>query len=142
MERLNKRFQVFMKETGFPLKIIEEEVAFKYRGRLSLSPNEMTDFSILLPKSLGTEVVQIVFEKIGVIDQQHSREEWLCFINRMNCELGIHYYFCLREDGIIFARYVFPVQPSNVSIIYDLIRVGSGIIRQFITQMETTFPKQ
>ncbi|HFI0563920.1 TPA: hypothetical protein ACGO35_001642 [Streptococcus suis] len=141
MERLNQRFQAFLKEEGFPLKTIEEETAFKYLGRLVLFEDQVTDFCILLPKSMGTEVVQIVFENIGEIDQRHSREEWLSFINRMNCELGIHYYFCLRGDGTIFARYVFPVHPSTVSIIHDLIRVGSGVIRQFVTRMDETLPR-
>ncbi|MGQ7550934.1 hypothetical protein ACTGU3_09540, partial [Streptococcus suis] len=106
MDRLNECFQTFMREDGFLMKIIEEEEAYKYLGRLSIAPDRLIDFSLLIPKSPDTEVVQIVFDKIGIQDQNHSREEWLEFINQMNLEHGIHYYFCLKEDGSIFARYV------------------------------------
>ncbi|MDW8743684.1 hypothetical protein Q7W37_11795 [Streptococcus suis] len=41
--------------------------------------------------------------------------------------------------SLIFARYVLPIRPSNVSLIYDLIRVGSGVIRRFIDEMEERF---
>ncbi|HEM5162048.1 hypothetical protein F9856_09700 [Streptococcus suis] len=139
MDRLNECFQTFMREDGFLMKIIEEEEAYKYLGRLSIAPDRLIDFSLLIPKSPDTEVVQIVFDKLGIQDQNHSREEWLEFINQMNLEYGIHYYFCLKEDGSIFARYVLPIRPSNVSLIYDLIRVGSGVIRRFIDEMEERF---
>ncbi|HEM6437427.1 TPA: hypothetical protein U2D40_002328, partial [Streptococcus suis] len=56
MDRLNECFQTFMREDGFLMKIIEEEEAYKYLGRLSIAPDRLIDFSLLIPKSPDTEV--------------------------------------------------------------------------------------
>lgn len=130
MDKLNQGFQAVLKERGFLLKIDEQEFKVKYQGRLSLTPERLVDFALLIPKSDGREVVQVVFDKLLVCPDESGRKLTLELLNQLNLTTGLYYYFSLREDGTVFARYMLPVDPDRTEILVEVLQVGSRLVRQ------------
>lgn len=130
MDLLNQSFQNFLEERQFRMKTTPSEAQIKYQGRLALRDNVVIDFAIQVPKSDGREVVQLVFDNILVCPDEERRSFCLDMLNHINLTSGVYFYFVLREDGTIFARYMLPVDPDRTEVLLDLIQMGSKLIQQ------------
>lgn len=130
MDRLNDQFQSILRERQFELKCTNQEKGNYYQGRLALEDGVLVDFELLLPHSDYREVVQIVFNRLAVCRDDQDKSAWLQHLNELNTHNGLHYYFCLREDGVVFARYMLPVDPDRTDILLELLQIGSHLVRQ------------
>lgn len=139
MDRLNQAFQEVLEERQFRMKVVESEQQFSYHGRLALSQDYTVHFALLVPKSDEREVVQIVFDKILTVNAEEFRDEVLDILNYLNLTIGLYYYFALRENGDVFARYMLPVDPSRTEYLLELIQIGGRLMHQAREQLEDLY---
>lgn len=130
MDLLNERFKTVLETRGFELKRTEHASSFHYQGRLALDENMLVDFELLVPKSDQREVVQIVFNRLATCRDHKDKLLWLKHLNEINTHNGLHYYFCLGDDGRVFARYMLPVDPDRTDILLELLQIGSHLMHQ------------
>lgn len=130
MDKLNASFQELIEERGFRLKVENQSKQICYKGCLALEESLLIDFAIRIPCSDGREVVQIVFDNIAQCPSQQVRSRWLEYLNTLNHDYGIHYYFSMKENGSIFARYLLPVDPDRTEVVLELIQIGGHLVRQ------------
>lgn len=130
MDYLNQSFQTLLSERQFRMKTTETDHQFKYQGRVALKNDALVDFAILMPKSEEREVVQLVFDKVLRCPDEERRSLCLDMLNHINLTSGVYFYFVMREDGTVFARYMLPVDPDRTGVLLDLLQVGSKVLEQ------------
>lgn len=129
MDALNAHFQDLLAQRQFPLKTTVTPEGIQYQGRLGLDESKTVDFKIHIPRSETREVVQIVFEHLATCIDVSQRQNWLAYLNDVNTQHGVSYYFCLREDNEVFARYILPVDPDRTEVILELLQIGGHLVR-------------
>lgn len=129
MDRLNDTFQEILEERGFSMKIVPSDKQVSYHGRLALTDEAIVNFALLVPRSDDKEIVQIVFDKL-IACSDDKRDLCLDTLNHLNVSTGLYYYFALRENGDVFARYMIPVEPDRTEVLLELIQTGGRLMRQ------------
>lgn len=131
MEWLNEAFQRLLSERGFCLQKKRRDKQISYHGRLELSRGKEVDFALLIPRSQERANVQIVFDGLARLSGDAERQSCLELINDLNVTEGVYYYFGLKTNGEVFARYILPISSNEVEILLDLIQVGSQLVLRF-----------
>lgn len=135
MDQINYQFQQLLQQKQFHLKQIEEEEAWVYRGKIAMNPKHVVDFAIMIRKSEGRAIGQIVFQNIDYCTNFSEREKWLTFINQWNLSHSVYYYMCMEQDGGIFIRHITEIM-TDIESFYNIIIAGSAVARQAIEQLQ------
>ncbi|MFA9492412.1 hypothetical protein [Streptococcus sp. E17BB] len=130
MDKLNQSFQEVLHQRGFQMKVTSAEQQLTYKSRLALDDGVLVDFAVQVPVSDTREVIQLVFDNLLTCPDQAQRSVFLDMLNHINVTFGIYFYFALREDGTVFARYMLPVDPDRTEVIIELAQTGSHLIKQ------------
>lgn len=136
MDKVNQTFQDLLLQHQFPMKAIEEDNQWVYRGKLSISPTYLVDFAVSLAKSDKRSTCQIVFNNLAYCSAYENRDKWLNCLNSINVNQGLYYYFALDGDGRVFARYIGEVSTHLDELFYILIN-GGKIVRSALQVIES-----
>ena len=131
---INVQFQSLLKERNFPMKIIEEEKQFIYKGRLTISQNFIVDFVASLMKGEDDTPGQIVFQNIVTIAEDETRDQWLYWLNQLNLYHSLYYYFASEANGNVLARYV--TQVNHVEDFFYILSKGGTVVRNVVATLD------
>ncbi|MCU9533790.1 hypothetical protein [Streptococcus sp. CSL10205-OR2] len=138
MDKINERFQNLLKEKSFPMKVIEESDAFIYKGRFSITDVHTIDFAVSLSKGDNRSVAQVVFQNIAYCKNKEEENKWLSFLNQLNREQGIYYYFSMDENQRVFMRYVCEIS-QDLENLFNVLVQGPYLIKTIMPQIESEF---
>lgn len=137
MNLVNRRFQDLLKERNFPMKMVEEEGCYIYKGRLSVDQAQIVDFAVSLSNNDENLVGQIVFNNIAYLPEHGDKSVWLEMINQLNLHHGLYYYFAIDNDNRVFARYVTELS-FEVDEFFHVLTRGGQIVRHAISKLAET----
>lgn len=135
MANINTAFQDLLRKRRIQLQKVEREDGTIYKGRLSVSEDQMVDFAFWLENAAESGAAQIIFNNIAVVENQSSRDELLERINELNRTHGLYYYLVLDVDNRIFARYVTQVTPYDFEVLLDVFKRGTRVIREIMKEL-------
>ncbi|KXU14547.1 hypothetical protein SINDD18_00403 [Streptococcus infantis] len=135
MANINTAFQDLLRKRKIQLQKVEREDGTIYKGRLSVSEDQMVDFAFWLENAAESGAAQIIFNNIAVVENQSSRDELLEKINELNRTHGLYYYLVLDVDNRIFARYVTQVTPYDFEVLLDVFKRGTRVIREIMKEL-------
>lgn len=135
MANINTAFQDLLRKRKIQLQKVEREDGTIYKGRLSVSEDQMVDFAFWLENAAESGAAQIIFNNIAVVENQSSRDELLERINELNRTHGLYYYLVLDVDNRIFARYVTQVTPYDFEVLLDVFKRGTRVIREIMKEL-------
>ena len=135
MANINTAFQDLLRKRRIQLQKVEREDGTIYKGRLSVSEDQMVDFAFWLENATESGAAQIIFNNIAVVESQSSRAELLEKINELNRTHGLYYYLVLDVDNRIFARYVTQVTPYDFEVLLDVFKKGTRVIREIMKEL-------
>ena len=135
MANINTAFQDLLRKRKIQLQKVEREDGTIYKGRLSVSEDQMVDFAFWLENAAESGAAQIIFNNIAVVENQSSRDELLERINELNRTHGLYYYLVLDVDKRIFARYVTQVTPYDFEVLLDVFKRGTRVIREIMKEL-------
>lgn len=135
MANINTAFQDLLRKRRIQLQKVEREDGTIYKGRLSVSEDQMVDFAFWLENATESGAAQIIFNNIAVVESQSSRAELLEKINELNRTHGLYYYLVLDVDNRIFARYVTQVTPYDFEVLLDVFKRGTRVIREIMKEL-------
>lgn len=135
MANINTAFQDLLRKRKIQLQKVEREDGTIYKGRLSVSEDQMVDFAFWLENAAESGAAQIIFNNIAVVESQSSRAELLEKINELNRTHGLYYYLVLDVDNRIFARYVTQVTPYDFEVLLDVFKRGTRVIREIMKEL-------
>ena len=135
MANINTAFQDLLRKRKIQLQKVEREDGTIYKGRLSVSEDQMVDFAFWLENATESGAAQIIFNNIAVVESQSSRAELLEKINELNRTHGLYYYLVLDVDNRIFARYVTQVTPYDFEVLLDVFKRGTRVIREIMKEL-------
>lgn len=135
MANINTAFQDLLRKRRIQLQKVEREDGTIYKGRLSVSEDQMVDFAFWLENAAESGAAQIIFNNIAVVESQSSRAELLEKINELNRTHGLYYYLVLDVDNRIFARYVTQVTPYDFEVLLDVFKRGTRVIREIMKEL-------
>lgn len=135
MGRINEAFQRFLEQKNFRLKAIEQETEWVYRGRLQLTEYHIVDFSVTMQKEEESAIYQIVYNNVAFCKRREELAKWLQVINEINQYSAGIYYFCIDENGQVFARHIGRVS-QDFDDLYLMIASGGMIISQTVKELE------
>ena len=135
MANINTAFQDLLRKRKIQLQKVEREDGTIYKGRLSVSEDQMVDFAFWLENAAESGAAQIIFNNIAVVENQSSRDELLERINELNLTHGLYYYLVLDVDNRIFARYVTQVTPYDFEVLLDVFKRGTRVIREIMKEL-------
>ena len=134
MANINTAFQDLLRKRRIQLQKVEREDGTIYKGRLSVSEDQLVDFAFWLENASESGAAQIIFNNLTVVDDQNSRAEVLEKINELNRTHGLYYYLVLDVDNRIFARYVTQVTPYDFEVLLDVFKKGTRVIREIMKE--------
>ncbi|WP_170242497.1 hypothetical protein [Streptococcus suis] len=140
MNTVNAAFQSLLKEKKFAMKATEKEQEWIYQGRLALSDVHLARFSVSLSKDPHYAIGQITYQQIAYMKSSDDPAQWYELVNQLNREFGVFYYFCLDEDGSLFARYVSEVS-QDLAYFYHILVQGPALIKEVMPLIEERFGK-
>ena len=135
MANINTAFQDLLRKRRIQLQKVEREDGTIYKGRLSVTEDQMVDFAFWLENAAESGAAQIIFNNIAVVESQSSRAELLEKINELNRTHGLYYYLVLDVDNRIFARYVTQVTPYDFEVLLDVFKRGTRVIREIMKEL-------
>ena len=135
MANINTAFQDLLRKRRIQLQKVEREDGTIYKGRLSVSEEQLVDFAFWLENASASGAAQIIFNNLTVVDDQNSRAEVLEKINELNRTHGLYYYLVLDVDNRIFARYVTQVTPYDFEVLLDVFKKGTRVIREIMKEL-------
>ena len=135
MANINTAFQDLLRKRRIQLQKVEREDGTIYKGRLSVSEDQMVDFAFWLENATESGAAQIIFNNIAVVESQSSRAELLEKINELNRTHGLYYYLVLDVDNRIFARYVTQVTSYDFEVLLDVFKRGTRVIREIMKEL-------
>lgn len=135
MANINTAFQDLLRKRRIQLQKVEREDGTIYKGRLSVSEDQMVDFAFWLENATESGAAQIIFNNIAVVESQSSRAELLEKINELNRTHGLYYYLVLDVDNRIFARYVTQVTPYDFEVLLDVFKRGTRVIKEIMKEL-------
>ena len=135
MANINTAFQDLLRKRRIQLQKVEREDGTIYKGRLSVSEDQMVDFAFWLENATESGAAQIIFNNIAVVESQSSRAELLEKINELNRTHGLYYYLVLDVDNRIFARYVTQVTPYDFEVLLDVFKRGPRVIKEIMKEL-------
>lgn len=135
MANINTAFQDLLRKRRIQLQKVEREDGTIYKGRLSVSEEQLVDFAFWLENASESGAAQIIFNNLTAVDDQNSRAEVLEKINELNRTHGLYYYLVLDVDNRIFARYVTQVTPYDFEVLLDVFKKGTRVIREIMKEL-------
>ena len=135
MANINTAFQDLLRKRRIQLQKVEREDGTIYKGRLSVTEDQLVDFAFWLENASESGAAQIIFNNIAVVENQSSRAELLEKINELNRTHGLYYYLVLDVDNRIFARYVTQVTPYDFEVLLDVFKKGTRVIREIMKEL-------
>lgn len=139
MTAIQDRWEQILEIHQMPLKKETGEGEALYQGRVALTTYHVIDFGIAITDTTGNARCQIVYNNIAYYKPSTSYQAFLEAINRLNVELGTYYYFALDNDGRVFARYVVDVTEDTIDHLYDLLVLGSRLVKQAVMRLSNTY---
>ncbi|MBJ8325285.1 hypothetical protein [Streptococcus pacificus] len=138
MDKVNESFQRTLAKKQFFLKIVEKPSEWHYKGKFSVSEKHLIDFGISITKGQSKGIGQIIYQNIAYCSDKDSRLEWLEFINNLNRQLGIYYYFCLEDNGYVYMRHIRDVT-TELEDFFNTIIQAPSLIRKVLVMFEERF---
>ncbi|MCU9533648.1 hypothetical protein [Streptococcus sp. CSL10205-OR2] len=138
MDKVNESFQRTLAKKQFFLKIIEKPSEWHYKGKFAVSEKHMIDFGVSITKGQSKGIGQIIYQNLAYCPDKESRLAWLEFINDLNRQLGIYYYFCLDEDGYVYMRHFRDVT-TELEDFFNTIIQAPNLIRKVLVMFEERF---
>ena len=135
MANINTAFQDLLRKRRIQLQKVEREDGTIYKGRLSVSEEQLVDFAFWLENASESGAAQIICNNLTVVDDQNSRAEVLEKINELNRTHGLYYYLVLDVDNRSFARYVTQVTPYDFEVLLDVFKKGTRVIREIMKEL-------
>lgn len=104
---INEKFQDFLNQKSFFLKQTPYSEGYLYQGSLELSEEKLVNFVVSLQsEGDGEGLYQIVYHHIAHCNDSEQRLSYLELLNHLNCYSAGAYYFCLDDEGQVFARHI------------------------------------
>lgn len=138
MDAINQAFQEFLDHKDFKMIMTEQEDQWIYQGKFQYSDVHYVDFAVSITKSNTKSLGQIVFNKIGYQRNVKEHVDWLSYINKLNDEKAVYYYFVLGDDNYIYMRYVTELT-TDVSTFFNILIQGPSLIGNLLPEIEDKF---
>lgn len=120
-----------LKGKNIPMQRKESNSEIIYQGRLSLSNYPLIDFALFLGEISESDLVcQIAYENIASCQSESQLEMLYSFINDLNLNYALYYYFALDKNNKLFMRHVSKISnPNTVSDIIEILLSGGKIVQ-------------
>ncbi|AZP05227.1 hypothetical protein [Jeotgalibaca ciconiae] len=136
LEELDKLFA----EKKLPLKrqeIVNNQTL--YQGSFLVRPGKKVPFGIVIVNGEGVVDFQITFKQIGYLTNYNDKAKLLEVINELNLGKAFYYKVSLAGDGEILMR-TMAKTTEDVRPLYEMLIVGSNVVKQVIQEVEKIAP--
>ncbi|MDE1548044.1 hypothetical protein [Jeotgalibaca caeni] len=138
LEELDKLFA----EKKLPLKRQEiQNNQSVYQGTFMVRPNKRIPFGIVVVHGEGAVDFQIAYKRIGYLTNYADKARVLELINELNMGKSFYYTVCLNADGEIMMK-TMAKTTEDVRPLYEMLIVGSNVLRHVVEQIEKIIPPE
>ena len=110
-----------------------------YQGSFMVYPGKQVPFGLVVVKGEGIVDFQINFKKITYLTNYADKEKVLELLNELNMQHTFYYKLCLAGDGEILMK-TMAKTTEDVRPMYEMLIVGSNILKQAVTELEKIIP--